>query len=159
MPRGIPNWSFDMSQPSPANDDSPIEQAAAITLRMAGGSPQILLVSGKKNPAHWIFPKGHIESGECAQDTAVRELLEEAGAEGQVLEKAGLLEFEAGERSVRVEHYLVKFVAQVHPGDGRQCRWRSYEDALDLLSFEDTRKLLRAARGLIERHFPAENHG
>ncbi len=148
-----------MSQLSPANDDSPIEQAAAIAVRMAAGSPQILLVSGKKNPAHWIFPKGHIEAGESAQDAAVRELLEEAGAEGQVLEKAGLLEFEAGERPVRVEHYLVKFVAQIHPGDGRRCRWRSYGDALRLLSFEDARKLLRSARGLIERHFPAEKHG
>ena len=35
---------------------------------------------------HWDFPKGHIEKGETKQETALRELKEEAGMSAQLCE-------------------------------------------------------------------------
>ena len=128
-------------------------QAGAIAVKLVDGSPRILVVSAKKNPGHWIFPKGHIELGESPQQTSVRELCEEAGVQGDALERVGVLEFQAGAELLTVEHFLVRFLDQVGPGDGRKCQWCTYEEARQLLSFEETKRLLATAQPLIAHHF------
>ena len=37
----------------------------------------------------WALPKGHIDEGESAAETALREVHEETGVEGRVVEKLG----------------------------------------------------------------------
>ena len=51
-----------------------IAQVGAIAVSREGGEPLVLLVTAKKNPEHWIFPKGHVERGEELAATALREL-------------------------------------------------------------------------------------
>ncbi|WP_420547690.1 NUDIX domain-containing protein [Curvivirga sp.] len=46
---------------------------------------QVCLVSTTKNPALYTFPKGAMEAGESQNDTALRELLEEAGMHGKLI--------------------------------------------------------------------------
>jgi len=36
-----------------------IEQAGAIVFKNTEAGPLILLIRAKKDPSHWIFPKGH----------------------------------------------------------------------------------------------------
>src|SRR5439155_23315265 len=67
-----------------------IAQAGAITIRRQGPTPMVLLARAKKNPLEWIFPKGHIEPGETAAETAVRELQEEAGVAGEIVRSIGV---------------------------------------------------------------------
>ena len=62
---------------------SPVPQAGAIAFKIVDDSPLILLVRAKKTPDDWIFPKGHIELGETAEETAARELAEEAGVRAE----------------------------------------------------------------------------
>ena len=40
------------------------KQAGAIVVRAGKTGPRILLVTARRNPNNWIFPKGHVESGE-----------------------------------------------------------------------------------------------
>ncbi len=49
----------------------------AIVFRNIEGQDHVLLVQHR--PGHWSFPKGHVENGETAQETAIREVLEETG--------------------------------------------------------------------------------
>jgi hypothetical protein len=35
-----------------------IRQSGAIVVRLDGTEPQVLLVTAKRNPENWIFPKG-----------------------------------------------------------------------------------------------------
>ena len=55
------------------------KQAGAIVVRAGKTGPRILLVTARRNPNNWIFPKGHVESGETLKKAAVREAREEAG--------------------------------------------------------------------------------
>lgn len=52
---------------------------------------QVLLI---KSPSGvWTFPKGMVEEGEDLKDTAIREVQEETGVKGEVLQKIGEIEY------------------------------------------------------------------
>jgi 8-oxo-dGTP pyrophosphatase MutT (NUDIX family) len=84
-----------------------IEQAGAIIAGLRNGEPATLLVTGKRNPAHWIFPKGHVERGESLDETALREAEEEAGVRGTLLGPAGALSFVDRGQTIRVHYFVV----------------------------------------------------
>jgi 8-oxo-dGTP pyrophosphatase MutT (NUDIX family) len=128
-----------------------IQQAGAIASQRIAGRLAFLLVRAKNDPTVWIFPKGHVEDGETSQDTALRELREEAGVDGEILALAGTLEFVSGPEPVRVDYYLVRAIREVPRSESRERRWCPYEEALTLLSFEDARTLLTRARLLAEQ--------
>ena len=61
-----------------------VPQAGAIVVRRDELGKCVLLVRAKKTPEDWVFPKGHIEKGESLEQTAVREVQEEAGVSGSI---------------------------------------------------------------------------
>ena len=131
---------------------SRIAQAGAIAFKIVNDSPLILLVRARKNPQDWIFPKGHVESGETADAAAARELEEEAGIRGERLGLIGSLDFQSGDEMVSVAYYLFRFVAEVARTEARERRWCEYDEALALLSFPDSAELLKKAYPMIESH-------
>ncbi len=123
-----------------------IRQAGSIVVRLDGKEPQVLLVTAKRNPRNWIFPKGHIEKGETPEAAALRETQEEAGVVGEVIGPAGVLEYGFLGAKARVEYYLLQFKREAGaPEDGRQRTWCRLDEALERLSYKNTRKLLRKA--------------
>jgi len=126
---------------------SKIEQAGALVFKTHGSSPRVLLVTSRRNPGLWIFPKGHIEDGEKPRDTALRETREEAGATGDVIGRVGSLEFDWGKDVIRVNYFLVRWTRDVSSDEGRNRRWCTVDEATDLLQFEGARAILaKAAR-------------
>ncbi|MEA2463510.1 MAG: bis(5-nucleosidyl)-tetraphosphatase [Acidobacteriota bacterium] len=124
-----------------------IAQAGGIVFRAGptGGGVSILLVSSKKEPGNWIFPKGHVERGETAPAAALRETQEEAGVDGELLGPAGALEFDWGGKSYRVEYFLIRATDETDETDGRTKVWLPFDDALERLTYTDTQRLLREA--------------
>ena len=112
---------------------------------------QVLVVRANQHPDHWIFPKGHIESKESAEEAAVRELEEEGGVSGKVIATVGVQEFESGDNVVHVEYFLIKYQRDVKRVEDRETKWCSYARALELLTYPDTKSLLKDARGKIEK--------
>jgi len=111
----------------------------------------ILLVRAKRDPSAWIFPKGHIEPGEMARATAVRETREEAGVDGEAIGEIGdPQEFEWLGRWYRVQYFLMRMTSESDETDGREKAWFPFDDALDRVSFESARALLHQARKRIE---------
>ena len=109
------------------------------------------MVRAKQHPDHWIFPKGHIEERESPKEAAVRELEEEAGVKGSVIAAVGESEFSVKDDDVSVEYFLVRYQREVSRQEDREIRWCSYARALELLTFPDSRALLREARPRIEQ--------
>ena len=74
--------------------------AGGIAYRVVEGLPQYLIVTAKKNPEHWVLPKGHIEPGETPEAAAIREVREETGVEAKITGLVGAVEFElAGDQA------------------------------------------------------------
>jgi 8-oxo-dGTP pyrophosphatase MutT (NUDIX family) len=123
-----------------------IRQSGAIVIRLDAKEPQVLLVTAKRNPRNWIFPKGHIEKGETPEAAALREAREEAGVAGKLIGPAGVLEYRFLGVNARVEYFLAVLTRETGPPeDGRSRAWCGLDEALDRLSYKNTRKLLRKA--------------
>ena len=126
--------------------------AGGIVFRHGEKGVEILLIQDAKD--RWTIPKGHIEEGETAQQTARREIGEEAGLkEVDILGWLGKIHF----RYRRVDK-LVLMTTQIYlvraKGDTNAIKkeewmngiqWFTFHDALDAIEYEDIGKLMLLA--------------
>jgi 8-oxo-dGTP pyrophosphatase MutT (NUDIX family) len=120
--------------------------------RRDAGTLRVLIVTARQNPRDWIFPKGHIERGETAEAAALREAEEEAGVTGTLVGRAGSSSFTSGRDTIVVEYFVVAATNSGEPREGRRLAWRTHDEALERLTFDDARELLRKASPIIERY-------
>ena len=105
----------------------------------------MLLVSAKRDPRHWIFPKGHVEPGESAAEAALREMREEGGVDGKIIKPIGVSTYESGKDRVKVSYFLVRYRRAIEPSETRKRRWQSFSKARELVAFDDARNLVDKA--------------
>ena len=120
-----------------------VDQAGSIIVAIHDETPVTLLVTAKRNPDHWVFPKGHLEPGETLEAAARREAEEEAGVTGEIVDAAGSTEFEFGPHTYRVHYFVLATRDEGRPEKGRHMQWCSYDEAMELLSFDNVRALLQ----------------
>ncbi len=105
----------------------------------------------------WSLPKGHIEQGETAEQTAIREVAEETGIQGDVLAALGSIDYwfvtEGRRVHKTVHHYLLQF------SGGELCdedvevtevAWVPVTELPRRLAYADERRLATTAHELIE---------
>ena len=104
----------------------------------------------------WSLPKGHIEDYETVPMTAVREVREETGIEGEIIKHLGTIDYwflSDGKRIHKtVHHYLLRFVGgELSNADAEisEVKWVSMKDLPAHLSYADERKLARRATGVV----------
>jgi 8-oxo-dGTP pyrophosphatase MutT (NUDIX family) len=126
-----------------------VSQAGAIALREEGDRTTVLLVRSKKDPAVWVFPKGHIDDGESAEAAATRETWEEAGVSGELGARVGApLEFDSGGEPVSVQYFVLRARDEQPSPERRDKLWLAIDEALATLAFESARDKLREAVAL-----------
>lgn len=128
-----------------------VAQAGAIAVKPGNGEPLVLITTAKDNPAHWLFPKGHVEPGETAREAAIRELREETGVVGEYVGQAGRNEFTRNGKLLSVEYFVLRFVGQTEAEEGRQIQWVSVSDAQAILTFAGIRQVLADAVSLVDQ--------
>lgn len=114
---------------------------------------EILLIQDSKD--RWTIPKGHIEPGETAKQTAVREIGEESGLKNvDVLAWLGKIHFKYRRLDKLVlmttQVYLVQSLDKNERPTKEKwmngIRWFSFSEALDAIEYADIEKLMLIAK-------------
>jgi 8-oxo-dGTP pyrophosphatase MutT (NUDIX family) len=63
--------------------------AGGVLVRSIRGRAHVAVIRPQGRPGIWALPKGRIDAGESAAEAAVREVREETGVEGRLVEKLG----------------------------------------------------------------------
>lgn len=119
--------------------------AGGLVYRRHAGSIEYLMVRPKKSKDEWLLPKGHIESGEEPEQTAIREVQEETGVIAGVLASLDTIEFKLQRAIIRAMFFLMEFKSLGASDEVREIKWAKYQDSLTLLSHDQSRDLLRLA--------------
>lgn len=117
----------------------------------------VLLIRRAQPPrmGEWSLPGGRIEPGERATEAALRELREETGVAARL---CGLIDVvdgifpEAGRHYVLID-YLAIWVAEepIAGDDAAEAVFVPFERALDLVAWDETRRILVRARELADQ--------
>ena len=111
---------------------------------------------------HWAFPKGHKKAGENDSDTATRELYEESGIRYVKLENhKEFLEYYSfeknGKKYDKKVKYFIGFVKDTNidqPEEFKkeipETRFVNYEEALELMTYDESKNLLKKVRDYLE---------
>jgi 8-oxo-dGTP pyrophosphatase MutT (NUDIX family) len=106
----------------------------------------------------WSLPKGHIELGETAEQTAIREVAEETGIRGDVLAALGSIDYwfvtEGRRVHKTVHHYLLRFQGGELSDDDvevTEVAWVPLRELPSRLAYADERKLAEVAGELIDK--------
>jgi 8-oxo-dGTP pyrophosphatase MutT (NUDIX family) len=104
----------------------------------------------------WALPKGRIDAGERAEETALREVSEETGALGRSLGKLGDVRYVftwEGERIFKVvSFFLIRYergrlgdVPEAFRHEVAEVRWLPLEEAQRLLAYRGEKDMARKA--------------
>ncbi|MDR7330581.1 NUDIX hydrolase [Corynebacterium guangdongense] len=112
----------------------------------------------------WSMPKGHVEPGEERSTTAEREVWEETGVHGQVIEELGVIDYWFVSDGVRihktVHHHLLRFVdGELNDEDPEvtEVAWIPASELIEHLAYADERKLARIAHDRLPELARAEH--
>jgi len=108
----------------------------------------------------WALPKGLIAKGEAAADTALREVTEETGVRGRLVEKLGDVRYVytwKGERVFKiVSFFLVRYsagrlgdITDAFRHEVAETKWLPLEDAPRLLAYKGEQEMAAKALQLI----------
>ena len=129
--------------------------AGGVVFRTENGEREVLLC-GRDSDGLWCLPKGTPEDGETMEETALREVREETGVEGRLVEKLGDVKYVYtwdGERIFKVVSFFL-----LRAGRGRigaideamrvevaDARWLPLEEAPRLLAYGGERAMAAKA--------------
>ena len=125
--------------------------AGGVVVRRMRGRPFMAAVRVKGGTV-LALPKGWIEPGERAAETAAREVREEAGVVGELVEKLGDVRYwyqRDGRRIFKIVsfylfHYRSGDTAD-HDHEIEEARWMPLEEAARELSFRGEREMVERA--------------
>jgi 8-oxo-dGTP pyrophosphatase MutT (NUDIX family) len=133
--------------------------AGGVVVRVVRGRPMLAAIRPQGKPEGvWALPKGNIDPGESPAETAIREVREETGVQGRLVEKLGDVKYVYTRRGgVRVFKVVSFFLLRA--GRGRigeieermkvevaEARWLPLEDAPGLLAYGGEREMAAKAR-------------
>ena len=132
--------------------------AGGVLLRTVAGRPHVAAVRPQGKPAGtWVLPKGNIDPGEKPPETAVREVREETGVEGRIVEKLGDVKYVYtwdGERIFKVVSFFllrarlgrIGAIEEAMRVEEADARWLPLEEAPTLLAYGGEREMAAKAR-------------
>ena len=109
---------------------------------------------------HWDFPKGNIESGETEIDTIKREVMEETGIVDIKLIEGfrQQISYKYRKKSKLVNKTVIYYLAETKSSkvvlsfEHVNFAWLNFDDALNKLSFDNSKKVLKNAKEFLSNN-------
>jgi len=132
--------------------------AGGVLIRWIARRPHLAAIRPQgKPPGTWALPKGNIDPGETPAETAVREVWEETGVHGKLVEKLGDVKYAYTRRDGTRVFKIVSFYL-LTAGRGRlgaieermkvevaEARWLPLDEAPKLLAYGGEKEMARQA--------------
>jgi 8-oxo-dGTP pyrophosphatase MutT (NUDIX family) len=124
--------------------------------RVPGQAAKYLLI--RDSYKNWGFPKGHLEGDESPAEAAIRETAEETGLDHLVLQgPIRVIDWHFRFRGRHIHKYCHFFLFESPDGEAcpqvdegiTACQWRPLPEALDLLSYDNARGVLKRAGEMV----------
>ena len=133
--------------------------AGGVLVRNVRGRALLAAIRPQGKPeGTWALPKGNVDPGESPAETAVREVWEETGVHGRLVEKLGDVRYTYTRRGGLRVFKVVSFFL-LRAGRGRigeieeamrvevaEARWLPLDDAPRLLAYGGEREMAEKAR-------------
>lgn len=145
-----------------------VVSAGGLVFRESGDLIETLLCArvrpghqGEDAPLTWRLPKGTPERGETVEQTACREVQEETGVHVNVLAPITSIRyfFVGHDDGIRYDKTVYFYLMEPmggstaeHDAEFDVVEWCSYEEAVELLEYDNEREVLEAARSLIDSY-------
>jgi len=135
--------------------------SGGVIFRKNDDSVEIALIAVKDGKV-WCLPKGIINKGEEPDETAIREVSEETGLKGRVIEKLGEINYwyylkeEEAKCRKTVHFYLLEYEGgdiSKHDWEVDKAAWFQIDDALKIASHKNERDIIEKAREVLSSRF------
>ncbi len=132
--------------------------AGGLVVDRTGPEPRAALIArtGRDGRLRWCLPKGHVEIGETFEQTAEREVQEETGIRGRVVDSLGTIDFwfthETDRIHKTVHHFLLERVGgELSDADIEvdEVAWVPLDDVAGMLAHRDERDLIESRPDLV----------
>ena len=133
--------------------------AGGVLVKVVRGRPMLAAIRPRgKQAGLWALPKGKIDPGERPEQTAVREVREETGVEGTLVEKLGDVKYtytrRGGERVFKIVSFYLLRAGRGRLGEIEErmrievaeARWLPLDEAPRLLAYGGERQMAAKAR-------------
>jgi len=133
--------------------------SGGVVYRERDGTTEVALI--RVGP-RWCLPKGQVEQGEELQETALREVKEETGLDGEVVAKIGDISYwftgkNKNDGTVkifkRVYFYLIHYLGgdmSQHDQEVEEVCWSPISEAVNRLSYPTERETVDKAAALLK---------
>jgi ADP-ribose pyrophosphatase YjhB (NUDIX family) len=132
--------------------------AGGLVVDSAPEGPRAALIGrlDRRGALRWSLPKGHVETGESVEDTAVREVAEETGITGRVVAPLGTIDFWFTVEDRRIHKTVHHFLLIAEGGElsdddieVSEVAWVPLPEVRERLAYDDERRLVDKVQRLL----------
>ena len=131
--------------------------SGGVAFRRKNGDIEVALISVGEQE-RWQLPKGTVDKGETPEETALREVREEAGVSTEMIEPLDTIEYwfyvpTKKEGRLRIHKFVHFFLLRYlegstkdHDHEVNEARWAPIDDAISMLTFENETEIVQRAK-------------